>query len=1233
MSKVERVRQMAANGKETGGLKGGLKESNLLDKLLICLILLMIWPVTCFGQGNFVGRIDRELRYRPENRDFVIENGREFFNRPLYGGNTAFRVDAGDKPEFLIYLPGRGGNLRFGIQTANGQKWLNEADKIEARYRPGSMIYEISDKLPGPGVLHLTVLATNETEGLIVRAELKNFTGTVELITAFGGANGVRGRRNGDIGTEAVPISEFFQFTPEICRDNKFSIESNLYALESKIANIAGIVPKNSKLDIKDANKWNNLSELVASGPNSQLPVMVGITTIASNQQNYFYWQKFAPDAQTKDIYQIEELPHVFANTEKHFRELSEKVVVETPDPFINAAVGALNIAADAIWDEPQTAYMHGSVAWRNKLLGWRGPSAGDALGWHDRMRKHLEYWATRQNLSPVSNEPVKPDPKENLARNEPELHSNGDISNSHYDMNIVYIDALFRHLLWTGDIEFARKMFPVIKRHLAWERRLFRREFGAEKLPLYEAYVVIWASDDLQYHGGGVTHATAYNYYHHKMAARIAGLIGEDATDYEQEAELIQKALRRNLWLDNKGWFGEYKDLLGLQKVHENAALWTFYHTLDSEVPNPLEAWPMTRLVDTQIPHIPIRGKNVPNGGLATISTTSWMPDTWSTNNVVMSEVMHTSLGFWQAGRPEEAFKLYKGAILDSMFLGITPGNVGSMTYFDVYRRESQRDFADPVGTKSRALMEGLFGLQPDLLASELTVKPGFPSAWNYANLKHPDFNFSFKRHNLKDLYRIESSFSKSLALRLQVPAGRDQIERITVNGQPVEWKIVENSVVFPRLEILGDKSSQHEVEIVWKGEKITDIKAPKVLAETAKFSLNFGKTRLLEISDPQQSIQNVEKTSNSFSAILTANFGHRTVFAKVQQGRMIWYQPLMFEIRPGFEIIANENQTADSIRFMIRNNTWQNVDQQTNIKINGQAEKLNLKVSAMNESAEIEIHSKSISTGSNRIRIDPGNGPAFEGLVTNWNLKTNAQPKFEAMNLTAIFNDRVSKIFKNEYLSPRSPYVSLAMPKQGIGSWARWNEQFEVDDSGLRKNAEQNNGNINLPNGISFKTVGVNDEKNIAFTSQWENFPREVSIPLNGKSTHLYLFMAGSTNQMQSRFVNGEIIVTYTDNATEKLPLINPINWWPIDQDYLIDDFAFQRHQAIPPRVDLKTGTVRILNLTDFKGQGKKVEGGAATVLDLPLDANKDLKSLTVRTLANEVLIGLMAATLVRE
>jgi hypothetical protein len=124
----------------------------------------------------------------------------------------------------------------------------------------------------------------------------------------------------------------------------------------------------------------------------------------------------------------------------------------------------------------------------------------------------------------------------------------------------------------------------------------------------------------------------------------------------------------------------------------------------------------------------------------------------------------------------------------------------------------------------------------------------------------------------------------------------------------------------------------------------------------------------------------------------------------------------------------------------------------------------------------------------------------------------------------------------------------------------------------------------------------------------------------------------MAGSTNSMQSRCDNGEVIVAYRDGTTERLALVNPTNWWPIEEDYWIDDFAFRRPEPIPVRIDLRDGRVRALDPVAFAGEGRTVPGGAATVLDLGLDPSKELQSLTVRALANEVVVGLMAATLER-
>jgi hypothetical protein len=66
------------------------------------------------------------------------------------------------------------------------------------------------------------------------------------------------------------------------------------------------------------------------------------------------------------------------------------------------------------------------------------------------------------------------------------------------------------------------------------------------------------------------------------------------------------------------------------------------------------------------------------------------------------------------------------------------------------------------------------------------------------------------------------------------------------------------------------------------------------------------------------------------------------------------------------------------------------------------------------------------------------------------------------------------------------------------------------------------------------------------------------------------------------------------------------------------------------LPVRVDLKTARVRVLDPATFKGTGREVEGGAATVIEVPLDPSRPLKGLALRALANDVVIGLMGLTL---
>ena len=1115
---------------------------------------------------------EREIHYRPDGEDIVIVNGTHRFNRAIYGTNTAFRVEAGDLPEFALYLPGMGGNLHFGISVGNTSKWLINTKNIEARYRAGSMIYTIQDDLLGKGTLVLTVLAGAETESMIIKAEFKDIAAPVNLYWAFGGVTGKKFSRDGDLGAD--PESSFY-LKPEYCTGNAIQVNGNSFYLnytgkasseadryeikqpgatdavvttDKKVLN--GTFPAGAELHIGDAAQLSS-PVAVFDSKAAAAPVVVGKMAVGNLKPQYFLIQS----PEQRNIVPYTELPKLFVAAELARQKIANRIKVVTPDPYINTLGGVLAVAADAIWESP--SYMHGSIAWRMRLNAWRGPYVADVLGWHDRARSHFSSYGLSQVTSPPTG-PVVPDTALHFARQKEKMgtamFSEGYITRNpggaklvphHYDMNLVTIDALLNHFNWTGDLDYVKKMWPVIKRSLAWEKR----NFDADGDGLYDAYAAIWASDALQYSGGGVTHSSAYNYRANKDAARLAKLIGEDPAPYQKEADHILAAINKTLWLPQTGQYAEYQDLLGNKLIHPNAALWTIYHAIDEGIADNFQAYQATRYIDNNIPHIPIIAKGV-EPGLYTLSTTNWMPYDWSLNNVVLAEELHTSLAYWQAGRAEEAFKLWKGSLMESQYLESSPGNFENMSYYDANRGELYRDFGDPIGMAGRSLVEGLFGIHPDALAGTLTIKPGLPMSWDHASLHTPDVKFDFKRTGNTDEYTIVPSFQKKMDLVLEINAKAGSVKKITINGKIAEWTNVDGVIGLPRLNIKCGKLSTYQIQIVWNDENV--IEPNKNVLEYPAATQN----RLNSIYDPQ----GVVRTSTNYDP---ANYGNHEVFVNLKQGKFNWWAPVSNTIHP----------------------------KHSNIK-------------------------------------------PYQTTITNWNTYKAPQNQ-ETIKLTSYFNDQVTNIFKNKYLSPRPTSPTLQLPWQGIGDWCYPLVEANIDDSGLRKAAGDKNEFV-TPQGLKFATPGKMGEKNILFTSQWDNYPKQAEVPLSGKASHAYFLMAGSTNPMQSRITNGEVVVNYTDGTSDVLELKNPETWWPIEQDYEDDGYAFQLNAARPIRVYLKSG-IAALEWNTFKGikgfATRGIDGGAGTILDLSLDPARELKNLQLKAIANDVVIGLMGVTLVRE
>ncbi len=946
----------------------------------------------------------RRWQYRPEGQDFVCVNGENRYTRALYGSHDRDRLETSDRPVFVAYAKNDSRNISFTLTTDGKTVSLEKTDYCEARYTAGRRTYTLRDGSWENATLEISVLAFPDRRGGIWRFTAKGFEGKVKITCSMCDIANQKLKRWGDMGGE-LPGSL------EASPDRK------------------------------------NLQQL---------------SWYAENATSYLTFDNLALNTGS--------FAAEYDKAEAYREELANRVVFTTPDPYINTLGGVLTTSGDGAWDGD--TFLHGAIAWRSQLPGWRGAYMGDFLGWDDRAVSHFNAYAESQvrDVPCTIGHPAQ-DSVMNLCRVARKwgtpMYSNGYICRTphrndqmhHYDMNLCYIDELLWHFSFDADRDYLRKMWPVLKSHLAWEKL----NYDPDDDGLYDAYCCIWASDGLYYNSGGAAHSTAYNYRGNAMAARIAEIIGEDPTPYRDEAAKILAAMNSRLWMSDKGCWAEYTDFMGLKRKHESAALWTVYTPIDSRACTPEQAFAATRYVDTNIPHIPIRIEGEEGSGFYTLSTTDWMPYVWSTNNVAHAEVMHTALAFFHAGRNDEAFRLMKGDLLDEMYLGASPGNMGQISHYDAARGETYRDFADNVGITARTAVQGLFGVTPDALNGKCYIRPGFPSGWDSASIKTPYIEYTFRRDGNKDVYDITQNFRQPLQVIIRQNTG---------NGR------------FRETALTNEKHQR--VEIV-RAEKTEELP-------------------VIAVHNPQQK-----------------DFG----------------------------------TSFDDVR-----------------------------------TADCRV-----------VKID------------KW------------------LNSCVADIFRNEYLSPSSPYSTLRIPKNGYGEWCHPMARAIANDSVFRSMVSHGVYTAKTDDGKVIPFRSFAQGRNVAFTSLWDNYPDSVTVPLRGRASHAYLLLAGTTNQMQSRIANGVVRVEYADGSVETLELVNPDNWCPIEQDYYVDGFAFRVGCKRPYRVHFMSAAVsrdlgKVLGIGGV--YGREIEGGAAEILDMKLDPKKKLRSLTLRTLSNDVVIGVMGITL---
>ncbi|MBO5412349.1 MAG: hypothetical protein J6A38_04655 [Clostridia bacterium] len=207
----------------------------------------------------------------------------------------------------------------------------------------------------------------------------------------------------------------------------------------------------------------------------------------------------------------------------------------------------------------------------------------------------------------------------------------------------------------------------------------------------------------------------------------------------------------------------------------------------------------------------------------------------------------------------------------------------------------------------------------------------------------------------------------------------------------------------------------------------------------------------------------------------------------------------------------------------------------------------------------------------------------------------------EFEPLDITPLFNCKMTEVHTQEYMHPRPEGYSIGTFPNGRYAW-EWNHRGHnkvyVDDSALRSA----NGLVRTPSGIPFYTP--TEKENLACVSIWENFPTELTIPVNGRGKELAVLFVSTTSSMQTLVENARITVCYDDGTTSEVQLVYPIN---VD-DWLVPALQTQNE---------------IFYFNDYNH---------ATVQRIRLNPEKQVACVKVQAIANEVIIGILGVSIRR-
>ena len=766
-------------------------------KVILCLTNLMGWVL--FAHAGSVGRTDPATLEKPlytvEGDALVRHNGDRFNNRPLYCNQTSAIVIAGDRP--LVRF-GNGSVLHGTFMAAMARggraKWLHDWTDTTTIFRPDHVEWVLKDAAFGATTLRLEVVPAAEGAGLTLRLRIEGAQPGDRLLWAFGGL--ARQPKSvldvWDVTTVGREKTMGKGFSPDDCLGNKVKVDGDGFFTEigdGKPGSTSGLCSIASSIQVVEATAWNDPAKWPAAA-SAQRPMVCGSVGLEGNKEIHWAFGASKP--------RLVPAAGFFAAGLRRAEEIAHRVVVETPDPRLDAMVGFSGAVTDGVYRNG--IFTHSGMRWGVPLLGWRTIFGGTVYGWHDRVLQQARTCLAKQ-IKESDKMEAKADPATGLSSQAPESRFFGKgrvdaYQPRHYDMQSQFFDQLIHAWRWTGDAELEKLLRPALELHLDYIRECFDPDDDG----LYESYANTWPTDDQWYGGGGTAEETAYAYAAHQAACELARRAGDSEGAKRHQARLarIQRSFREKLWIPAKQYVGASVEQIGHRRLHEDSWLYAIFCPIDAGMLEPLQAAQALHYTEWGLER-----ERMPYGG-ERVWPSNWVPSVWSLREMWPGDNYHLALAYFQTGLADDGWNLLRGTFPHMAFYGPVPGDLGYPC--------GSTDFNDCASLFCRTVVEGLFGYRPDRPNNRVTIAPRFPSDWERATIKTPDFSLEFRPGH----YRITLAQPAALGLRLPVRAAK--VTRVLVNGRSVPFRI-EPSFGCGLLVAEVPSCARAEVEIAAEG------------------------------------------------------------------------------------------------------------------------------------------------------------------------------------------------------------------------------------------------------------------------------------------------------------------------------------------------------------------------------------------------------------------------------